>query len=466
MGNDSRVDYDTTKLSAETTIGKKIGLVERLGFGCGDLAVNFVWASMGMFIVYFYTDVAGIAAGVVGTIMIITRVCDGIADVTMGVIVDRTKSKYGKARPWILRMCVPFSIMTVIIFAVPNIGHTGKAIYAFVTYYILNLVFSAIVIPYGTLNSLITQDQYERSVLNIFRMFLAQVGVIIVSNLTLPLVKSFGGEQSAWVATYTIFAIVAVILFLIVFKTTKERVGVADDKKARTDKLPLKVSIKALLKNKYWAMVFAFFIVYSMGTALWQGSTIYYAQYMLNNKALTGILTMAITVPILIGFLFMPPLFKRFGKRNTVLIGSFISIIGTLIIMSDVRNIYFVIIGAVVRGIGKCPLTGALWAFLPDTIEYGEWKTGIRNEGLIYSAGSMGQKIGVGLGGALLGWILAWGGYHGGATVQSTSAIFAINCLFLYLPLVTYVLQAALLLFYKLDKIYPQIEKDLLEKNR
>jgi len=463
MSNNSKAAKTIeNEYSVETTIGKKIGFVERLGYGSGDLAVNFVWASMGMFIVYFYTDVIGISAAIVGTLMLVSRLFDGITDVAMGVVVDRTNSKHGKARSWILWMSVPFSVLTVLLFTIPDVGQTGKIIYAFVTYNLLVLAFTAVVIPYGTLNSLITQDQNQRSILNIFRMFLAQVGVILVSNLTLPLVNSFGGGQSGWVLTYTIYGAIAILLFLFTFKVTKERVHIAQEKKQ--EKIPLKVSLKALIKNKYWAIIFGFFVIYSMGTALWQGSTIYYAQYMLNNNTLTGILTMAITVPVIVGFLFMPALFRKYGKRNIVLAGSIISIIGTLIIMVDITNIYYVIIGQIIRGLGKSPFTGALWAFLPDVIEYGEYKTGVRNEGLVYSAGSMGQKIGVGLGAALVGWVLAWTGYVGGAAVQSDSAIFGINVLFLYLPLATYVLQSILLLFYKLDKIYPQVEQELLER--
>ncbi len=462
MNNGSEVNTNENLQSVDTTIGKKIAFGERLGFGVGDLAVNFVWASMGMFIVFFYTDVVGISAAVVGTIMLVSRFLDGISDVAMGVVVDRTKSKHGKARPWILWMCVPFAALTVLLFTVPDVGDTGKIIYAFITYNILTLAFTAVVIPYGTLNSLITQDQHQRSLLNIFRMFLAQIGVILVSSLTLPLVDFFGGTQTGWIMTYIVYGIIAIFLFLFTFKATKERVQITQEK--TEEKIPLKVSLKALVQNKYWAMIFGFFIIYSMGTALWQGSTIYYAQYLLNNQTLTGILTMAITIPVIVGFFFMPALFRRFGKRNIVLAGSVISIIGTLIIMIDITNIYFVIIGQIIRGLGKSPFTGALWAFLPDTIEYGEYKTGIRNEGLVYSAGSMGQKIGVGLGAALVGWVLGWTGYIGGATVQPDEALFGINALFLYLPLATYVLQSILLLFYKLDKIYPQVEKELLAR--
>lgn len=449
----------------ETTIGKKIGFNERLGYGSGDLAINFVWASMGLYIVYFYTDVIGISAGIVGTIMLISRLWDGISDVAMGVVVDRTKSKHGKARSWVLWMSAPFSLLAILLFTVPDIGTTGQIIYALVTYNLLVIAFTGVVIPYGTLNSLITQDQRQRTMLNIFRMFLAQVGVLIVGNLTIPIVNALGGDQTGWILTYTIYGIVGYLLFLFTFKVTKERVKPALKTLEKTgSKIPLKIGFKALLQNKYWAIIFGFFIIYSMGTALWQGSTIYYAQYLLDNSVLTGLLTTAITVPVILGFFIIPKLFHKYGKRNLVIAGSVISIIGTIIIMIDVTNIYYVVIGQIIRGLGKSTFTGALWAFLPDVIEYGEYKTNVRNEGLVYSAGSMGQKIGVGLGAALVGWVLAWTGYVGGAETQAESAIFGINALFLYLPLATYVLQIILLLFYKLDKIYPQVEQELLDR--
>ncbi|MBS4206666.1 MFS transporter [Bacillus sp. FJAT-50079] len=443
-------------------ISHSVGTMERVGFGFGDLAINFAWASMGMFIVYFYTDVVGIGAALVGTILLVSRFLDGISDVAMGAIVDKTKSKHGKARPWILWLCVPFGIFTALLFAVPDISYTGKVIYVIVSYNLLVLIFTGVVIPYGTLNTLITPDQHQRSVLNIYRMFFANIGIIIVSNLTMPLVNAFGGNQTGWIITYSIFGAIAVFLFLITFKTTKERVQPAVGSKKN---VPIKESLKTLTQNKYWVMVFLYFIIYSIGYAINQGSTIYYAEYILGSPGLVGILTLVFLIPLLIGFLVLAPIFKKYGKRNAMIGGSIISIIGSVLILIEPSSLSLVIVGQIIRGIGQVPLLGALWALLPDTIEYGEWKTGIRNEGVLYSGGSMGQKLGVGLGVALMGWILSLNGYVGGQTTQSESALFAIEAIFIYIPIVVFVAQIILLFFYKLDKEYPRIIKDLQNRN-
>ncbi|WP_419955175.1 MFS transporter [Neobacillus niacini] len=450
------------EMMVEPPVSHKVGTMERVGFGFGDLAINFAWASMGMFIVYFYTDVVGVGAALVGTILLLSRFLDGISDVAMGAIVDKTKSKHGKARPWILWLAIPFGVFTALLFAVPDSSYMGKVIYVIVSYNLLVLIFTGVVIPYGTLNTLITQDQHQRSVLNIYRMFFANIGIIIVSNLTMPLVEAFGGNQTGWIITYSIFGTIAVILLMITFKTAKERVQPAIGSKQN---VPLKESLKTLTQNKYWVMVFLYFIIYSIGYAINQGSTIYYAEYILGNSSLVGILTLVYIIPLLLGFLMLAPIFKKYGKRNAMIGGTVISIIGSVLILIDPSSITLVVVGQIIRGIGQVPLLGGLWALLPDTIEYGEWKTGIRNEGVLYSGGSMGQKLGVGIGAALMGWILSLNGYVGGQELQSDSALFAIEAIFIYIPIIMFVAQIILLYFYKLDKEYPNIIKDLQNRN-
>ncbi|WP_130859394.1 MFS transporter [Gracilibacillus phocaeensis] len=446
-------------MNTHTKGNEKISFKEKMGFGFGDLAVNFSWASLGMFIVYFYTDVIGLGAGIVGTIMLFSRVLDGFSDIAMGAVVDKTNTKYGKARPWILWLAIPFSVLTVALFAVPDISYTWKIVYVIVSYNLLVLSFTSVVIPYGTLNTLITQDKPQREVLNLYRMFFAQIGVLIVTNLTMPLVDQFGGGQSGWVLTYAIFATIAALLFFTTFKTTKERVKPV--KVEQNKKIKLKDSLKTLSKNKYWVIVFGYFIVFSIGDGLRQGSTVYYADNILDMPGLVGALTIAFTVPVIVGFFALPVIFSKFGKRNAIIAGSFISILGCLFVLIEPGSVWVVVISQIIRGIGSVPLIGALWALLPDTIEYGEWKTGIRNEGVLYSGGSMGQKIGIGIGTASVGWVLAIGGYNGVLDVQPDSAIDSIYAVFVYLPIVVYLLQIILMYFYKLDKFYHKVASDL-----
>lgn len=203
---------------------EKINFGERFSYGCGNLGCNIIYSAMSAFLLFYYTDYVHVSAAVVGTIMLISRIFDGVTDLIMCVIVDRTKSKFGKCRPWILRMAIPFAIAGVLLFTVPGgLTDTAKIIYIFITYNLVSsVIYTAINVPYATLNSLITQDQYERSVLSIFRMLLATVGTLIITNLTLPMVQFFGENSSAWTKTFAVFGVLSVIVFLITFTGTRE----------------------------------------------------------------------------------------------------------------------------------------------------------------------------------------------------------------------------------------------------
>ncbi|MCF3944121.1 MFS transporter [Oceanobacillus alkalisoli] len=436
----------------------KIGFTEKVGYGLGDLATNFAWASMSMFIVYFYTDVVGISAGIIGTIILLSRFLDGVSDIAMGGIIDKTKSKHGKARPWILWLTIPFVVVMVLLFTVPGVSDLGKIIYVAITYNLVILLYTGVVIPYGTLNTLMTPDQNERGVLNVYRMFFATIGIIVVGNLVLPMVNFFGGGQVGWIGAYSVLALVAAIMYMVTFFTSKERTAYLNKD---VNKEPFWIGFKALVKNKYWIMVLFMFILYYVNDALYNGGTIYYAEYILGNPALVGLLTLCIQLPALLLIPFLAPLMKKFGKTKLMIGGTLLFIAGSILIIINPTSLTVVIIGSILRGIGRVPLFGLIFALLPDTVEYGEWKTGVRREGLVYSGGSMGTKIGTGIGAASVGWILSFGGYVGGQAIQSDTAIFAINALFLYLPIVTFVLLVLLLSFYKLDKEYPQIINDL-----
>lgn len=449
------------KNDISTQSNEKIGITEKVGYGLGDLATNFAWASMSMFIVYFYTDIVGISAGIIGTIILLSRFLDGVSDIAMGGIIDKTHSKHGKARPWLLWLTIPFVVVMVLLFTVPDIGDIGKVIYVAITYNLVILLYTGVVIPYGTLNTLMTEDQNERGVLNVYRMFFATIGIIVVGNLVLPMVNFFGSGQSGWIAAYAVLALVAAIMYMITFFTSKERTAHLNKD---VDKEPFWVGFKALIKNKYWIMVLFMFILYYVNDALYNGGTIYYAEYILDNPGLVGLLTLSIQIPALLLIPFLAPLIKKFGKTKLMICGTLLFIAGSIIIMINPTNLTVVVIGSILRGVGRVPIFGTIFALLPDTVEYGEWKTGVRREGLVYSGGSMGTKIGTGIGAASVGWILSFGGYVGGQAIQSDSAIFAINALFLYLPIVTFVLLVILLVFYRLDKEYPQIIKDLRER--
>ncbi|MCJ8171679.1 MFS transporter [Clostridium botulinum] len=437
-----------------------INFSEKLGYGLGDFACNLVWNSLSMFILYFYTDVMGMKAAIISTLMLVVRIIAGFMDIASGIVVDKTKTKYGKARPWILWMAIPFGISTILLFSIPNIGESGKLVYVVITYVLLNVIYTAINIPYGVLNSLMTQDQNERSEINIYRMFCSTAGSLCVSVLVLPLVSLFGGEQGAWIITFAIFGIVATFMFFITFKTTKERVTAVNEEKSQN--ISFKDGMKALIQNKYWIIIVLLLVVLFMNMGIMGGSMIYYAQYILNDKKLVGGLSIAQNIPTLIVMLTIAmPLIKKYGKRNTAILGSIIFILGSLFALIDLTSVKLIYISIIVKGTGNALISATVFALLADTIEYGEWKTNVRTEGLVYSAGNFGLKIGIGLGTAIVGWLLAFSNYNGSSKIQTNTAINAINILFIWLPMILSGVQIILLKFYKLDKIYSNIISDL-----
>ncbi len=440
-----------------------INFSEKLGYGLGDFACNLVWNSLSMFILYFYTDVMGMKAAIISTLMLVVRIIAGFMDIASGIVVDKTKTKYGKARPWILWMAIPFGISTILLFSIPNIGESGKLVYVVITYVLLNVIYTAINIPYGVLNSLMTQDQNERSEINIYRMFCSTAGSLCVSVLVLPLVSLFGGEQGAWIITFAIFGIVATFMFFLTFKTTKERVTAVNEEKSQN--ISFKDGMKALIQNKYWIIIVLLLVVLFMNMGIMGGSMIYYAQYILNNKKLVAGLSIAQNIPTLIVMLTIAmPLIKKYGKRNTAILGSIIFILGSLFALIDLTSVKLIYISIIVKGTGTALISATIFALLADTIEYGEWKTNVRTEGLVYSAGNFGLKIGIGLGTAIVGWLLAFSNYNGSSKVQTDTAINAINILFIWLPMILSGVQIILLKFYKLDKIYPNIISDLKKR--
>jgi len=445
-------------LTTDKIEGASLSLRERITYGFGDSAANFSFATMSAFLIFFYTDVAGISAAVVGTMMLISRVIDTLPDIPMGMLIDKTSSRFGKARPWLLGVAVPYGIALVLVFTAPNFSMTGKIVYAFITYNLMVLLWSALSLPFGTLISLMTDNQNDQTFLTLCRMFFGVATALVVNSITLKLVTAFGGGNRGWQLTAACFGIVSILFILTTFFSTKERVV-----PLKEGKVPIREGLKALAGNKYWWMVLFLGLITFFNFGL-PGITIYYTQYVLHNNAVFPPIMIATFLPNLIVFLLVAPLIRKIGKRSTVFIGFFIYIVGTVIILMRPLDPTWIIAGTFIKGFGFAPIVGTLYAFVADAIEYGEWKTGIRAEGLLFSAASFGQKIGTGISLAVIGWTLHLSGYVPEAPVQAASALSAITGLFIIVPLAGYALVAILLIFYRLDKEYPQIITDLRKR--
>ena len=423
---------------------------ERFSYGCGDLGCNIIYSAMSSFLLFYYTDYVHVSAGVIGTIMLLSRVFDGITDLIMGIIVDRTKSRFGKCRPWILRMAIPFALAGILLFTVPSgLGNTAKLAYIFITYNLVSsVIYTAINVPYATLNSLITQDQNERSVLSIFRMILATTGTLIITNLTLPLVEFFGNNLSAWTKTFAVFGILAVIVFMITFTGTKERVVPAKDTKQ--EKVPFVKGISLLFQNKYWMMITITLVFIFINYSLNGGAAVYYAKNILHNSDMVGTMNLVANL-VQIGVMFFTAfIIKKIGKRNMLIIGAVIYGLGFAMFGFVGTNMTGIIIACVLKGVGNAGISSCMFAIVSDTIEYGEWKTGYRTEGLINSASSFGFKVGNGLGSAILGWVIGAAGAGTGSEIT-----------FIWIPAILCIGQVVVMWFYKLDKEYDGIVEAL-----
>jgi GPH family glycoside/pentoside/hexuronide:cation symporter len=437
----------------------KLSFREKFSYSLGNLGTNLLWTAISTFIVYFYTDIAGIAAATVGVLILVSRIFDGASDVFMGLLVDRTKTRFGKARPFILWMSVPFAVSMALLFTAPDFSMIGKIVYAFITYNVATtIIYTSIDIPYQSLTSLLTQDQYQRSLINIFRLFMAVIAGVIVNMSVLRLVDGFGGGAKGWQLTFVIFGGISLLLFLITFFNTKERV--ISQQTVKSEKIPVKKALKALWKNKYWKILVVFAILSYVSTGL-GSSTVYYTQYILGDKNLVGTLTAFGAVPMLIGTFILAPFVKRYGKRNVAMAGCVCAILGHIIMALSGTNLIIIFVATFFKSLGGAAVIGTLFALIADTVEYGEWKSGIRSEGLVFSAVSFGGKLGNGLGAAIVGIVLSIGGYIAQAEVQTPMALASMKVLFIFLPLALSIGMLLLLIPYKLDKEYPAILEEL-----
>lgn len=440
---------------------EKISFREKFFYGGGDLASNLVLVLTATFVTFFYTDALGLNAGIIGAIMMISRVFDGVSDILMGFVMDKTKSKHGKARPWMLWLAAPIGVATILVFLVPNVGDIGKYIYIALTYNLVTtILYTAINIPYGALTARMSRDQQQREVINIFRMFMAQVGSLAINALTLPFVQAMGGEmgsasQRGWVIVSCIYGVVAAVLFYLCFRNTKERVDVP------AEKISFGRSLKLCFRNDQWLLLAIVWVVMALGLALGMSMGTYYMKYFLGNEAYVGYLTAIQTAVGLACMAGMAPLLKKFGKRNVALVGSAISVLGQLLMLINPYSLGWLMVCAVVKGIGLASGMGTMFAMVADTIEYGHWKTGTRVEGMLYSTTTFGAKVGMGVGMAVAMALLNAAGYYGLAAVQTQSAMDVIRILYLYVPIPFLVVLPILYWFYKLDKIYPKVMEDL-----
>ena len=447
----------------------KVPLSEKLAYCFGDPALTLMYTMTTTLLIYFYTNVVGISAGAVGMIMLLSRVFDGFSDVLMGTIIDRTHSKYGKARIWILRLAVPYALAAVLLFTMPPMGNMGKIIYAFVTYNIMNtVVYTAISQPFHALGSLMSRDRRERDVICNIRMVLSITASMIITAFTLPLINIVanitGNQQMAWILVTAGYAIISVGVLVNTYMVCTERVSAAKQEK---EDIPFVEAFKATVTNRYFLIALGLMIFYTAYQIIIGTDLTYYCQYVLGNVDLVMPLSAAEKLATVAGIALLPKVLPRYGKRNLICVGCILGVAGQLLFLMNITSVSLGVVTCIMRGIGIAPFYGVQYSLPSDAIEYGQWKTGKRVEGLMFSSMSMGQKAGSGLTSAIMGGILSaayFDGTKATAAEQSAEAIRVIKGFYLYVPIAIWVVMFVIAACYQLDKVYDKMMRELIQR--
>lgn len=445
----------------------RLGWKEKICFSSGDLGIQFLFAVMSSYLLVYYTDYAGVNVAMVATIMFVSKILDAFSDIIMGAVQEKTAKPGAKARPWIKRMFIPYGISAVLLFSVPELSSTAaQGLYVFLTYNLFcTVMYTMIVIPYNSLGALITQNDKERETIGLLRSIFTTIVSTIVNSFTITFIGWAGGTKTSWTIVIAVYAVISMIAFFFAYRFTEERVVEDNTQAEKTSKgISLAENIRLLFSNKYWLIltINAFFT--NLVIAANTGSMFYYLAHVCGAPQAVAVCGMLLSMPMLILIPLTKPFVAKFGKRNMLAAGMLVMAGARILVFLVGSNLGLVYLGTFLFSVG-CSTAWCGGPMLCDTVEYGEWKTGVRQDGFIMSAQSFGQKVGTAFGTALVGWILAWFHYDGTAEVQSASAITGITIDYIWLTVIFSVVSAVmLLLFYHLDKEYPRIVKELHHK--
>ena len=502
-----------TVTGAETAIAspphRRLGVGEKIGYALGDTATNFVWRAVIVFLPFFLTEAAGIGAAAVGVLLLVCRVWDGVSDLAMGAVADRTRTRWGKFRPWILWMAVPFGVMGVLTFSAPELGPTGRLVYAYITYSLLILFYTMSNVPYNSLMGVMSANPAERGNISSYRFFFAFLGGLFLQGFTPSLVAAVGdpaatalraaaarsadgvlsvfeslyygalnglakffntpfwyglfGQDAAfpYSASMTFFGAIAVVLFIITFLTTRERI-----QPVRTEQASVRRDIGDLVRNVPWLILFVFGILFVTFTTLKNSVIMYYFTYYVGSVELAGLFMVINLLGAMAGAAATGLLVRYMSKRTLMIASIFIGIGSSLLLyLRGPDDIVLMFVFGTLTEFSTGPMVTLFFAMLADTADYSEWKTNRRATGLFYSAGTVAMKFGSGVGGALTGFLLAAFGYVAASEAvmgQTDSAVHGIRILISIVPAVVAVLMLIAFAFYRLDEsLLTKIEHDL-----
>lgn len=443
---------------------EKLSLKEKIGYGMGDAGSCMIWSVLALYLTWFYTDVYGLDAGLVGTLFLVIRVFDAFSDPVMGAICDRTRTRWGKFRPWLLWMAVPFGLGAVLMFTTPDLSMNGKIIYAWVTYLVMSLIYTAINIPYCSVAGVITLNQKERLGCLSWRFFLNGLATLIVSSSILPLTDWLGNgnRASGFQLTMMIMGGAATLMFLFCFSSIKERVVTikAND--------TLRKDLKDIIKNDQWLLMISITFLNVFPAFIRGAVTIYYATYVM--QASVGFITFFMALGVacnMLGSVIAKPLTDRFDKIKLFrIINIILGVLSFALWFVDPHSLapllaLFVVIN-ILHLIQSGPI---LWAMMSDVDDYGDWKFGKRLTGISFAGNLFMLKMGLAVAGAIVAWILSFTGYVANKPQQNEQTLQGIIIMFSLLPMVSYFISAWIVRYFKLNNsLLETIKVDLAKR--
>lgn len=457
-------------------ISERLRLKEKIGYGFGDLASSMFWKIFGMYLLFFYTDIFGLPAAAVGTMFLITRIWDTLFDPVVGVLSDRTRSRFGKFRPYLLWFALPFGLIGTLMFVTPSFGSTGKLIYAYLTYSLMMMVYSMINVPYASLLGVMSSEVKERNILSSYRMVFAFIGSFISLILIEPLVEFFtgatGSVQLGWTYGVMVIAILCVLFFLGCFSLTKERVKPISEAQDS-----LKDDLKDLFRNRPWWILLGAGIAALIFNSIRDGAAVYYFKYYVVETGSFKLPFMSASLTIttfylvlgqafnIVGIIFVTPLSNRFGKKNVYLAAMVLATLFSIIFyFAGSSNVVWILVLQSLISMCAGSIFPLLWSMYADISDFSEWKTGRRATGLIFSSSSMSQKFGWTLGGALTGWLLGYYGFQANVE-QSADVQTGIRFMLSIFPAVGTLLSVIFISMYPLsENTMGKITAELNEK--
>jgi glucuronide carrier protein len=439
----------------------KLRAPEYLGYAAGDAANNLTFSMISAFLLIYYTDVAGIAAGTAGTIFLLVRIWGGFTDLFAGRVVDETSTRWGKFRPYVLFGSVPLLVLLVVVFSIPSgLSDNGKLIWACASYALFQLAYSFVNIPYGSLSAAMTQEPDERAKLSTGRMVAASLIILMIAVVVSPQISGGGDLQSSLTSTTIVFAIIGFGFYLWCFGTSREAV------QRDVEKVTLRETVDMIRSNRPLIMLCGASLLFLSGQFALQTVAVYYARDVLGNADLYIVLTVVQTAGSIVAAVAVPKAIEAAGKKRTYIAAALIGMLGAVgvaVAPGGTPAIGIACFG--LTGFGLGVINTLIFAFQADTVDYGEWTSGIRAEGASYSVLSFTRKAGQGIGGALAAYTIGIGGYVSGSTSQTDDAVSSIRVAAGAIPAIATLAAAGVMLAYPLtEKAFRNLVAELAER--